>query len=882
MIQNTLYYILSIILLSIIMLFSVNLGLINLSVDSKVFIDLANLYIDNSINFISIIFDKNFHVIFLYLLEINNLNLNLYYAINIFFLSWTLLLCFSIIDLLIDKNKINQVFISKILVISFSCFLPSIYFFYTQYGKELIINFSLVFLIKFLFFDNYFKFNVLNIFHILTLFMAIFFLVNGKDYFIMSFVLFFLIICFFNFYLYRNSILLKKLIFIILLIIIVILSKYYFLSFIKLPFMDYYDLVIKNHLNSSSLNSSSGVFSNFNHSVKTIFDKLVLPFNEIRHYLIFHSINSDASSLISSVTPFNFTETLKLFFYSLFQSVLFPSNYFGNDISLLHRIASFENFIYLFCISSILFNTKEKNQIYLLIYFFFLSGLLLYLNPNLGSFYKQKATFMYLLSIFGIINWIKIFDQVNLNLFNSTNNTTYSNEISKISSNSFKISILIVIVSLLVIYRDYLLLIYTIDVNLLEYYFILIISFGILSSSVNIPLNESINLSLTKKDCFNINSILKLLSICYFLTLFLFVFYFNNQNLNKIYVFITITIFYISIFANSIFTNYFIFSNKYIFIYCGQIFGTLISIFYIFLNLNNLNDFTIFTALIIWILLTIIVNYIFSSNIKYFYLTNFKFSKNISDSDLNKKFFSNILMNLSLIILLIIFFIDKNYYNINYSLRFYLYFFTFFIIIFNFIINPFLNRSYKDKKNQEVIFIFLNFLFPISIIFVLFIVISIEWILLYLLDKSAIYSKELIESIKLIFLGVPIHITNYFFTKFLVIDEKYKRIFWVYSISNFIFCILIFSSYYYEINILIYYLGISFFQFILLNFSIKNRYENIIEKFNLLMISILYLVYFLNIKNLIVDQSFLYVLFLVVLFLRFRFYDKKKINIYRN
>ena len=489
---------------------------------------------------------------------------------------------------------------------------------------------------------------------------------------------------------------------------------------------------------------------------------------------------------------------------------------------------------------------------------------------------------MYLLSIFGIINWIKILDQVNYNLFNSTNNTTYSNEISKISSDSFKISILIVIVSLLVIYRDYLLLMNTKDVKLLEYYFILIIIFGILSSSINVPLNESINLSLIKKDYFNINSILKLLSICYFLTLFLFFFFFNQQNLSKVYIFILISIFYISIFVNSIFTNYFIFNNKNIFIYIGQIFGTLISIFYIFLNLNNLNDFTIITALIIWILLSITVNYIFSPNIKFFYLTNFKFSKNISDNDLNKKFFSNILMNLSLIILVFIFFIDKNYNSINYSLRFYLYFFTFFIIIFNFIINPFLNRSFKDKKNQDEIFVFLNFLFSISIIFVLFIIISIEWILLYVLDKSAIYSKELIESIKLIFLGVPIHLTNYFFTKFLVIDEKNKKILGIYSISNLIFCILIYSSYYYEINILIYYLGISFFQFILLNFSIKNRYENVIEKFNLLMISILYLMYYLNFNNLIIDQSFLYLLFLLLLFFKFRFYDKKKNNIHSN
>jgi len=877
MTQNTFYYFFSIILLSIITFFSFNLGLINLSVDSKVFIDLANLYIANSTNFVSIIFNKNFHVVFLYLLKTNNLNLNLYYAINIFFLSWTLLLTFNIIDLLIDKNKINQVFISKILVIFFSCFLPSIYFFYLQYGKEIIIIFSLVFLIKFLFFDNNFKFDALSFLDILTLFMAIFFLVNGKDYFIISFVLFFLLIFFFEFYLNRNSILLIKLLFIFLLIIIVILFKYYFFNLFKLPSVDYYHLVIE-----SNLNSSTGIFSNFDHSVKTIFDRLVLPFNEIRHYLIFHSIKSKASSLISSVTPFTFMESLKLFIHTFFQSVLFPSNYFGNDISILYRIASFENFILLFCISSILFNTKNKYQIYLLIYFFLLSALLLYLNPNIGSFYKQKSTFMYLLSIFGIINWVKIFDQVNYNLFNSDNNINYNNEISKISSDSFKVSLLILIVSLLIIYRDYLLIMHTSDVNLLDNYFILIIFFSILSSSINIPLNESINLTLLKKEYFNINTISKLLTISYFLTLFLFVFFFNYQFFSKTYIFILISIFYISIFANSFFTNYFIIYNKNIFIYCGQIFGTLLSIIYIILNLDNLNDFTITSALIIWILSTILLNFIFTSDIKQFYHTNFEFNKNTSSIDLIKKFFSNVLMNLSLIILVFIYFMDNNYYSINYSVRFYLYFFTFFTIIFNFIINPFLNRSYKYKKNQDVIFVFINLLFSLSIIFILFIIISIELLLLYVLNNTAIYSKELVESIKLIFLGVPIHLSNYFFTKILVIEEKYKKVFWTYCISSLIFCILIYLSYFYEINILICFLGISFFQFILLSFYIKNKYENIIEKSNLMLISILYLFYYLNFNNLIIDQSFLYFLFLLLLFFKFRFYDKKKINIHNN
>jgi len=239
-------------------------------------------------------------------------------------------------------------------------------------------------------------------------------------------------------------------------------------------------------------------------------------------------------------------------------------------------------------------------------------------------------------------------------------------------------------------------------------------------------------------------------------------------------------------------------------------------------------------------------------------------------------------MNLSLIILVFIYFMDNNYYSINYSIRFYLYFFTFFTIIFNFIINPFLNRSYKYKKNQDVIFVFINLLFSLSIIFILFIIISIEFLLLYVLNNTAIYSKELVESIKLIFLGVPIHLSNYFFTKILVIEEKYKKVFWTYCISSLIFCILIYLSYFYEINILICFLGISFFQFILLSFYIKNKYENIIEKSNLMLISILYLFYYLNFNNLIIDQSFLYFLFLLLLFFKFRFYDKKKINIHNN
>ena len=54
-----------------------------------------------------------------------------------------------------------------------------------------------------------------------------------------------------------------------------------------------------------------------------------------------------------------------------------------------------ENLIYILLFSSFIFDHKNLKQIYILIYFILLFALLLYLNPNIGSFYKQKSSFMY-------------------------------------------------------------------------------------------------------------------------------------------------------------------------------------------------------------------------------------------------------------------------------------------------------------------------------------------------------------------------------------------------------------------------------------------------------------------------------------------------------
>ena len=60
------------------------------------------------------------------------------------------------------------------------------------------------------------------------------------------------------------------------------------------------------------------------------------------------------------------------------------------------------------------------------------------------------------------------------------------------------------------------------------------------------------------------------------------------------------------------------------------------------------------------------------------------------------------------------------------------------------------------------------------------------------------------------------------------------------------------------------------------------KFDFIIEKINILLIISLYLIFFLNLNKFIIDQSFLYLLFLVILCIKLRFYDKKKFNIFSN
>ena len=855
---NNIFYIsVSIILLSLIIIFNINLNLINLSFDSLAFIN------ETSNKYSHFFFKQNFHVIFLKLLKDNSLSFNYYYFLNIFFFSASLLLLFQITDSLFDKKKINQIFIVKTSIIIFSLFLPSMYFFYTQLGKELIIIFSSIYLVKFFFIEQFNRKITSNIFYYFILFLIVFILSTSKDYFFISLNLFYFFYGILTFKFSNNIIPFRK----------------FFIVFIFFLLGIFFQYFIQNGVNLSNAIEyvknvgELSLFQDFEHSNKNIFDKLVLPFNQIRYFLIQHSLINDAGSLISQYTPNNFIDSIKLFIITIPQGIFFPNQYFDNEISFLYKIASIENFIYLFLLSSFIFNIKNIHHIYLLIYFIILFALLLYLNPNIGSFYKQKSTFMYVLLPFGIINWIKVFEKINFKYFAKLNNTISDNEISRISSDSFKMFILIVLMSILIIFRDYIVFIYIDDFYFLKFYFSLIVLLGVISNSINIPLNETVNSFLIKRKTFNYFTLIKLIIIFYFLSILIFIFSNNYPDINKALIIFYLTIFFASIFINSLFTNYFIINNKSLFIYFGQIIATLISIIYLLFNLDNLSNYVIFISLNILVLATIILNYFFTKNFIQFFIDNFKFYKK-SDTDLKQKFFINIFMNLSLILLLFFIFLDNDYSNRAYSIRFYLYFFTIFIIIFNFILNPFLNKNYQNKKNEKTILHFFNFAILLSMIFVLLVIVSVDLLLINLLNNTSKYSIELTNNIKILFLGIPIHITNYFITKSLVIDRKYKNIFLIYLFSNIFFCFLIYLSHYLSFNIIISYLIIISLQFIFLNLSSKRHSGFIIEKYNIFSIFILFLIYYLHFRSLIDDYYFLMALFFIIIQIKLNFYNK--------
>ena len=495
----------------------------------------------------------------------------------------------------------------------------------------------------------------------------------------------------------------------------------------NINFIDYYNNVVNNNLERNDL------YSNFIYESNHIFDKFSEPFNKIRYFLVNYSILNGANSLVSTEIPVNFNQTIFVYLKTLFFSLIYPANYLANDISLLNKIAISENLVYLILIFSIFLIKNNNNKELLLIAFYiFILSVILYLNPNIGSFYKQKSLFLYTTSIYGIINWINIFQYINKNIFISIDNKKNQNDLSVLSSSSFKIFILIVVVSVLILSRDLFIINSSSNSYDIEIYLLVILSMSIISNSINTPLNELLINYFYKKN--KIDTKFLVLILCASLLINILIYNLIIDTTYLIFISITILtiIFYLSILINSLINAYFIYSHKVLYIYFAQTISIIISFIFLFFVRNNLTLSNIIFSLNIWISANIFFNILFANNHYKEILTKFTYYHLIKKDMYNfvNNYFSYILLNGNIIILILFStskFIDDN--SLVVSLRLYLYILGILIVIFNLVISPYL---FKNSNNQEIfnkISKFIELIFISSLLFIFIVLVSLEWLL---------------------------------------------------------------------------------------------------------------------------------------------------------
>ena len=850
-----------------------------ISNDSFVFHTLSLKYLESKLNliqFIGILYDVNFHVFFLSIIYFFSISPFFYTLINIVLVILCILIAFQIIDKKIDSNKKNQIFIAKSSFTLLTILLPSNFFFYSQIGKECFVILSLFYLIKFFLINQNFRFEKKYTTEIIFLFLSTHVLIISKDYIIFTFIIFSWVLILLGaatkYLNIKDSIFFNKILLISSLAILVILLKF-ILQLGNINFIDYYNNVVNNNLERNDL------YSNFIYESNHIFDKFSEPFNKIRYFLVNYSILNGANSLVSTEIPVNFNQTVFVYLKTLFFSLIYPANYLANDISLLNKIAISENLVYLILIFSIfLIKNKNNKELLLIAFYIFILSVILYLNPNIGSFYKQKSLFLYTTAIYGIINWINIFQYINKNIFISIDNKKNQNDLSVLSSSSFKILILIVVVSVLILSRDLFIINSSSNSYDIEIYLLVILSMSIISNSINTPLNELLINYFYKKN--KIDTKFLVLILCASLLINILIYNLIIDTTYLIFISITILtiIFYLSILINSLINAYFIYSHKVLYIYFAQTISIIISLIFLFFVRNNLTLSNIIFSLNIWISANIFFNILFANNHYKEILTKFTYYHLIKKDMYNfvNNYFSYILLNGNIIILILFStskFIDDN--SLVVSLRLYLYILGILIVIFNLVISPYLFKNSNNPKIFNKISKFIELIFISSLLFIFIVLVSLEWLLDISFSFSLIIGRSsIIYLSQILILGFPFVILNYFFTKKLlsINDFKSANIINLFVTSFFFLLVILIDKK--NIELICYtFLFVNVIQFFIFNYLIKNKNTFQIKLISLFPSLYLFTIFFLIKFGLINNFYLASIIPISIILLKKRFYD---------
>ena len=160
-------------------------------------------------------------------------------------------------------------------------------------------------------------------------------------------------------------------------------------------------------------NSSYILTITYNSFVPDFIEQIYFKIYSLREHFIQHSLLSGSSNLVSS--DLNLSDMNKFFFYIpklLFQSIMvpYPFSISSNSNKLFLLLNSLETILIYLILLSLIFNYKniKSYEFYFIIIIFFVCSLLLFVNPNIGTFIRVRLPFYFILIILGIKNWVNL------------------------------------------------------------------------------------------------------------------------------------------------------------------------------------------------------------------------------------------------------------------------------------------------------------------------------------------------------------------------------------------------------------------------------------------------------------------------------------------
>ena len=238
--------------------------------------------------------------------------------------------------------------------------------------------------------------------------------------------------------------------------------------------------------------------------IPNILEEKYFEILSLRNHFINYSISVGSDIIIDKdVYP---NSILKFLLYSpklLFNSILspYPSSNFSNQ-GLFLAIANIEMiFIYLLFLGLLLnINQLETYEIFIILICLFACSVLLFVNPNLGTHYRVRLPFIFILSFLGIKSWLVLFLSLNKKkIKNQSKSQSVESKFSfnKLISGGYQNFFFLICFTALILLRV-IFLIRVIGLNDdLSLYLITISFLGIIANSLNLPLND---LLITNRD----------------------------------------------------------------------------------------------------------------------------------------------------------------------------------------------------------------------------------------------------------------------------------------------------------------------------------------------------------------------------------------------